>query len=77
MCNPKIGDICIVECERQLFRCEIVDIIDGKKPFIISYVDYGEEQELDGDFLYAVDNQEEVRDFFNLRFDLLLFLSVI
>lgn len=60
MRDPEIGDICIVECEDQLFRCEIVDMIDGKKPFIISYVDYGEQQELDGASLYAVDNQEEV-----------------
>ncbi|CAG9535361.1 unnamed protein product [Cercopithifilaria johnstoni] len=58
--NPQIGDICIVECEDQLFRCEIVDMIDGKKSFVISYVDYGEEQELDGNSLYAVDNQEEI-----------------
>ncbi|KAL3994982.1 Tudor domain family protein [Acanthocheilonema viteae] len=58
--NPEIGDICIVECEGQLFRCEIVDTIDGKKSFIINYVDYGEEQELDGDSLYSVDNQEEI-----------------
>uniref|UniRef100_A0A0R3RT60 Tudor domain-containing protein n=1 Tax=Elaeophora elaphi TaxID=1147741 RepID=A0A0R3RT60_9BILA len=58
--NPEIGDICIVECEGQLFRCEIVDMIDGKKSFIINYVDYGEEQELDGNSLYAVDNQEEI-----------------
>ncbi|EFO21012.2 hypothetical protein LOAG_07476 [Loa loa] len=58
--NPEIGDICIAECEGQLFRCEIVDMTDGKKSFIISYVDYGEEQELNGDSLYAVDNQEEI-----------------
>lgn len=60
--NPGIGDICIVECEGQLFRCEIVDMADGEESFVISYVDYGEEQELSGDSLYAVDNQEEVRD---------------
>ncbi|KAM3718318.1 Maternal protein tudor [Dirofilaria immitis] len=60
LCNPEIGDICIVDCESQLFRCEIVDIIDENKSFVISYVDYGEEQELSADFLYGVDNQEEI-----------------
>uniref|UniRef100_A0A1I8EIY1 Tudor domain-containing protein n=1 Tax=Wuchereria bancrofti TaxID=6293 RepID=A0A1I8EIY1_WUCBA len=58
--NPEIGDICIVECEGQQFRCEIVDMTDEKKSFIVNYVDYGEEQELNGDSLYSVDNQEEI-----------------
>uniref|UniRef100_A0A915Q0E5 Tudor domain-containing protein n=1 Tax=Setaria digitata TaxID=48799 RepID=A0A915Q0E5_9BILA len=58
--NPKVGDICIAKCEEQLFRCEIVDTTDEDHLFVVNYVDYGEEQELNASSLYAIDNQEEV-----------------
>lgn len=59
-----MGDICIVECEGQLFRAEVVDTTDKDNTFTVRYVDYGDEQELNSCSLYAVDSQEKVSERF-------------